>query len=434
MGKNDPGGLKSLNKKQKSVGLQQLRFYCQMCQKQCRDANGFKCHIASESHLRQMRVFSENAKGFVDRFSEDFRKGYMSILSHRHSSAKIDANKVYNEYIADKSHVHMNATMWTSLGEFVKYLGRHSYVTVFETERGWDIQYIDRDPKKIARQKEALADKRVQLDDEERRRRQLEAQIAEATAASTVSSTGEDKKRVIDEFERSNEGQRIGMSFTTGKKKKARLDLNSSAFNNGTSKRTDDDSNENKEASLEGSLHANKDENEKAPPPPTNTSLSNPFGDVINAPSASDNQHPRLSNVEQLMLEEEKRVQAQLASEDKRERLESWLSPNIKVVVKNKELSNGKYYDQKGCVEAVEEEFLGSVRVLGSLIQFDQDDLAVSHPPVGHEVMVVNGRCRGCKATLLAAGASVCNVRVKEGKHTGRELKNVLHADVCETI
>lgn len=427
MGKNDPGGLKSLNKKQKSVGLQQLRFYCQMCQKQCRDANGFKCHIASESHLRQMRVFSENAKGFVDQFSEDFRKGFMSILSHRHSSAKIDANKVYNEYIQDKSHIHMNATIWTSLGEFVKYLGRNSYVTVFETERGWDIQYIDRDPKKLAKQKEALAEKRVQLDDEERRKRQLEAQIAEATAASTLNSTGEDKKRVIDEFERSNEGQRIGMSFATGKKKKARLDLGSSAFNSGSSKRIDANHNNDDK---EGSLHANANEKE----PAAATVISNPNISVTNSSSASASQHTRLSNVEQLMLEEEKRVQAQLASEDKRERLENWLFTNIKVVVKNKELSDGKYYDQKGIVEAVEEEFLGSVRVLGSLIQFDQDDLAVSHPPVGHEVMVVNGRCRGCKATLLASGTSVCSVRVKEGNHTGRELKNVLHADVCETI
>lgn len=31
-----------------------------MCQKQCRDENGFKCHLTSESHKRQMMVFGEN--------------------------------------------------------------------------------------------------------------------------------------------------------------------------------------------------------------------------------------------------------------------------------------------------------------------------------------------------------------------------------------
>lgn len=43
----------------KSKGLQKLRWYCQMCQKQCRDENGFKCHLTSESHKRQMQVFGE---------------------------------------------------------------------------------------------------------------------------------------------------------------------------------------------------------------------------------------------------------------------------------------------------------------------------------------------------------------------------------------
>lgn len=43
----------------KAKGLQKLRWYCQMCQKQCRDENGFKCHLTSESHKRQMMVFGE---------------------------------------------------------------------------------------------------------------------------------------------------------------------------------------------------------------------------------------------------------------------------------------------------------------------------------------------------------------------------------------
>lgn len=43
----------------KAKGLQKLRWYCQMCQKQCRDENGFKCHLTSESHKRQMMVFGQ---------------------------------------------------------------------------------------------------------------------------------------------------------------------------------------------------------------------------------------------------------------------------------------------------------------------------------------------------------------------------------------
>ncbi len=37
---------KAISNRIKSVGLQKLKWYCQMCQKQCRDENGFKCHTS----------------------------------------------------------------------------------------------------------------------------------------------------------------------------------------------------------------------------------------------------------------------------------------------------------------------------------------------------------------------------------------------------
>lgn len=54
----------------KSKGLQKLRWYCQMCGKQCRDENGFKCHLDSDSHKRQMMVFGEAPDRVIDGFSE----------------------------------------------------------------------------------------------------------------------------------------------------------------------------------------------------------------------------------------------------------------------------------------------------------------------------------------------------------------------------
>lgn len=44
-----------------SKGLQKLRWYCELCKKQCRDANGMKCHMQSESHLRNMKLFGQNS-------------------------------------------------------------------------------------------------------------------------------------------------------------------------------------------------------------------------------------------------------------------------------------------------------------------------------------------------------------------------------------
>jgi DNA/RNA-binding protein KIN17 len=45
------------------------------------------------------------------------------------------ANVVYNEYIQDKLHIHMNATQWTTLSGFVQYLGRTGKCVVDETEK-----------------------------------------------------------------------------------------------------------------------------------------------------------------------------------------------------------------------------------------------------------------------------------------------------------
>ena len=51
MGKSDTkaGGFltpKAIANRIKAKGLQKLRWYCQMCQKQCRDENGFKVCLA----------------------------------------------------------------------------------------------------------------------------------------------------------------------------------------------------------------------------------------------------------------------------------------------------------------------------------------------------------------------------------------------------
>ena len=79
MGKDNPnkavGTPKWIDNRMKSKGLNKLRWYCQMCAKTCRDQNGFKCHIMSEAHIRQLQMFNENPAAFVDKYSQDFLEG-----------------------------------------------------------------------------------------------------------------------------------------------------------------------------------------------------------------------------------------------------------------------------------------------------------------------------------------------------------------------
>ncbi|GBG29099.1 DNA/RNA-binding protein KIN17 [Hondaea fermentalgiana] len=177
-GKALPGSAKAVANKMKARGLGKLRFYCQMCEKQCRDENGFKCHCMSEAHIRKMQLFASNQNKFLDEFSSRFEKGYVDLLSRRHQSKFVDANAVYNEYIQEREHVHMNATRWATLTQFVKYLVEESIVRAEETERGFRIQWINRDPTHVQRQLdlEKVKKRKFDLDDEDRRRKLLEMQ------------------------------------------------------------------------------------------------------------------------------------------------------------------------------------------------------------------------------------------------------------------
>lgn len=80
---NVVGTPKFVANKMKSKGLQRLRWYCQVCEKQCRDENGFKCHAQSESHLRQMLVVGENAGKHISNFSAEFQSEFVKMLSRR---------------------------------------------------------------------------------------------------------------------------------------------------------------------------------------------------------------------------------------------------------------------------------------------------------------------------------------------------------------
>ncbi|KAF8624422.1 hypothetical protein AX15_005899 [Amanita polypyramis BW_CC] len=197
MPRAEVGTPKYIANKMKSKGLQRLRWYCQVCEKQCRDENGFKCHAQSESHLRQMLVVGENAGRHIADFSSRFQYEFVTLLSRRYNTKRVLANKVYQEYISDKSHLHMNATRWVTLTEFVKSLGRTGVARVDETEKGWFIAWIDNSPKALAKQEATLKKERSTMNDEQRERTLIAEQIerAAAEAENTESSLSDTPPR-----------------------------------------------------------------------------------------------------------------------------------------------------------------------------------------------------------------------------------------------
>ncbi|KAI9159525.1 hypothetical protein H9P43_008865 [Blastocladiella emersonii ATCC 22665] len=180
MGKEGFLTAKAIGNRIKAKGLQKLRWYCEACKKSCRDENGFKCHINTESHQRAMELFSDNAAAMLTEYSRQFKSGYLDILRTRYGTLRVLANQVYQEYISDRHHVHMNATCWSSLSEFAKHLGREGDCRVDETERGWWVAYIDRSPEAMKRMEAAARKEREERDAETVEREMIEAQIARA--------------------------------------------------------------------------------------------------------------------------------------------------------------------------------------------------------------------------------------------------------------
>ncbi|KAJ3238637.1 hypothetical protein HDU77_011479, partial [Chytriomyces hyalinus] len=180
---------KAIANRIKAKGLQKLRWYCQMCEKQCRDENGFKCHCASEAHQRQMGLFAENAGKYVSGFSGQLNCYFIKIMLISHGTKRVHANVVYQEYIADRNHVHMNSTAWNSLNGFVRTLESEGTITLEMTEKGPFISWVDKSPETLARQEAVARKERMEKSEDERNAKLLEEQIGKAKDASVTAES-----------------------------------------------------------------------------------------------------------------------------------------------------------------------------------------------------------------------------------------------------
>lgn len=181
---------KAIANRIKAKGLTKLRWYCQMCNKACRDENGFKCHLTSDGHRRQMEIFGQAPDKIVDEYSRQFEEGFLEHLRRAHPFSRVAATVVYNEFIAERHHVHMNSTNWLTLTDFVKYLGKKGICRVDETPKGWFMSLIQRDPAEEMDEKKRHRRERAELEEEERRKRELEAQIRRAREAESAQLAG----------------------------------------------------------------------------------------------------------------------------------------------------------------------------------------------------------------------------------------------------
>merc|ERR1712241_160836 len=334
------------------------------------DENGFKCHTSSESHQRQLLLFSDNSGKFLDSFSREFESSFINLLKRCHGTKRTFANQVYQEYIKDKEHVHMNATKWVTLTGFIEYLGTSGKCTIDLTEKGWYITWIDRDPETIARQ-EALAKKdKVAKDDEERLAQFISKQVEKGSngANESVESQATDLIRV-------DEDEKVTLSFSSMSDKKPNL------------------------STLKDVKPVMKVPIKSADSSSNKLKRSDEPSDGKRKKSALD------EIMESELAQKKKRAEEQSAfSEadlDSSER--PWLKKGIVVKIVTKSLGE-KYYKAKGHIkEVVGDDRMAAVVVLnngGGKVKLDQSHLETVVPAPDRSVLVLMGKHRGEEAVL----------------------------------
>jgi len=425
MGKHEFLTPKAIANRIKAKGLQKLRWYCQMCQKQCRDENGFKCHCMSESHQRQMQVFGMAPERVVEGFSEEFLETFLALIRRAHRHSRVAATVVYNEYIADRHHVHMNSTRWATLTEFVKFLGREGYCKVEDTPKGWFMTYIDRDSEQAV--KARLKRKRIKSDmaEDERQERMIARQIERAQKSLAKANDGDDGNVAEGESESEYDSEEEYSGSDDGGEK---LEDGSKEANKATGKIA---------IALQKSapgpmvnpfedkpkVNFGFDEEDSGVREKEKDAVANKKGKDVKAAE------PRRSALDELMKEEEK-------AKEKSNRKDYWLCPGIVVKVMSKSLAQKGYYKQKGVVKKVIDKYVGEIEMLESkhVLRVDQDELETVIPQIGGLVRIVNGAYRGSNARLLSVDTEkfCAKVQVEKGLYDGKVLRNVEYEDICK--
>ena len=360
MPKAEKGTPKYLANKMKAKGLQKLRWYCQMCEKQCRDENGFKCHITSESHQRQLLLVAEDTDKFLDTFSKDFEDGFLYLLKRSHGTKRTFANGVYQDYIHERDHIHMNSTKWETLTEFVQHLGRSGKCVVDQTEKGWYITWIDRDPETIARQEALQKKEKMAKDDNELMQEFINKQIERGSISAkheTVEYT---------ELQRTKD-EKIALKLGIKSNTKSDIFVPQNVLNS------------------KSNAPGSRNESKKVPEKRKSSALEEIMKEEKNRKEMKTNNHIDKSDQSK-------------TSSNKR-----WLKKGIVVKIITKSLGD-KYYKQKAFVkDIVGEDKMAAVIVLtsnGAKIRLDQSHLETVVPALGRTVLILRGELRGEQAIL----------------------------------
>nr|CAI5821054.1 unnamed protein product [Callosobruchus analis] len=336
----------------------------------------------SESHQRQRLLFADNSKRYIDDFSFDFAKGYMEILRRQFGTKRVNANKVYQEYIRDRDHIHMNGTRWVTLTGFVKWLGATGQCIVDETEEGWYITYIDRSPETVANQERKKKKFKMDKNDEEKQMEFIEKQ---AKLVSEIAGPSEEP--IYTELSKGNDEEPLKLDI--------RMKTEKVIFN------------------------------------PVNVQpVKRPASSQLEIPSEETRklktEKTKKSTLDEIIEQEE-------LKKEKMNRKDYWLTEGIIVKVMTKSLGE-EFYKQKGVIREVIDKYVAILKILDNSkkLKIDQEHLETVIPTIGKLVKVVNGAYRGQTAALISIDERhfCAEIEIAKGLLKGRRVSKIEYEDI----
>ena len=327
-------------------------------------------------------LFGENTGKYLSGYSKDFEKAFNDILRRQYNGKRVHANQVYQQYIADKEHVHMNSTCWVTLTSYVKHLGRSGKCEIDETEKGWYITWVDKDQATLDREASTAKKNKLTMDYEERQREYIDAQIEKAKRESNFDDA---------EFE--------ATELIKAEDEQVKLDLKFRSLTKMQDTSTTDVKNVFK------SQQSSSKDKEKFKEPKDDASKR------------------KQSALEEIMEQEKKKKKIE-DSKVKKER--SWICADIVVKVVTKSLGD-KYYKKKGFIKEVIDDFAALVVMndTGAKVKLDQSHLETVVPGEGREVIILWGEFQGETAVLKSIDTDkfCASLKLETGKYKGDKVK-----------
>jgi DNA/RNA-binding protein KIN17 len=229
MPKHEPGTAAHEANRMKKSQKTKIRWYCGLCQVPCKDENGFKCHLESETHVLREQAVHESLRTFkLSKNDEIFRRKFLDYLVSKHFGQTVLAHDVYRDmYPIDRPQNLMKETCWETLGVFIAQLRKQGAVEAHKGVKGWQIRITSKDFEDEGSEVDSEEDKQTKVEKKRKETDEIELlSLKRIKEPETIESHSESSKRIS--------GAKVSFALSKGAKFPLKSKL-PSAFENDSS-------------------------------------------------------------------------------------------------------------------------------------------------------------------------------------------------------